>query len=65
MPRSGPATGNTFIQMHVVKANVIEPIIRVIPRSDLWTEHLLDECGLAPSLYQSQRGVMPLFAGGR
>lgn len=51
--------------MHVVKANVIEPIIRVIPRSDLWTENLLDECGLAPCLYQSQRGVIPLYAGER
>lgn len=51
--------------LHVVQSDVIEPIIRAIPRSELWTEHLLEECGLAPSLCHSQRGVMPLFAGER
>lgn len=51
--------------MHVVLANVVEPIIRANPRSELWTEHLLDECGLPPNLCYSQPGVMPLFAGER
>ena len=51
--------------MNVVQASVIEPIIRAIPCSELWTEHLLDECGLAPQLLEEQRGVMPLYAGER
>ena len=51
--------------MHVVQANVIEPIITANPRSELWTERLLDECGLPPNLCYSQPGVMPLFAGER
>lgn len=51
--------------MDVVKGSVIEPIIRAIPRSERWTEHLLDQCGLPPPLLEAQRGVIPLYAGER
>jgi AraC-like DNA-binding protein len=51
--------------MDVVQASVVEPIIRAIPCSELWTERLLDECDLAPQLLEDQRGIMPLYAGER
>ncbi|MFK7882504.1 helix-turn-helix domain-containing protein [Roseobacter sp.] len=51
--------------LHLVSANVLSPLIAALPFGESKVEAVLEVVGLAPTLIETQSGIVPLYAAER